>query len=145
MLPRTIRVRRVGDHALAPPTRHTADAAGFDLQACIEEPMTIAPGARAVVPTGWAWEIQHGYEGQVRPRSSGSKNGVDVALGTVDADYRGEVSAVVVNNTGAPLEILPGRRIAQLVIAPVMVACAEEVQELSETGRGAGGWGSTGQ
>lgn len=131
------------------PEPKSALAAGADLAAAIAvgETLTIAPGARAVVPTGFALAIPAGYEGQVRPRSGLAANhGVTVlnAPGTIDADYRGEVKVILVNHGSEPFAIARGMRIAQLVIAPVIVAGFEEVAELPATTRGTGGFGSTG-
>jgi dUTP pyrophosphatase len=125
----------------------SAGAAGLDLASAAEAPITLAPGARAAVPTGLAFEIPAGWEGQVRPRSGlARKYGITLtnAPGTIDSDYRGEVQVLLVNLGDAPHVVQPGDRIAQLVIAPVAVADLEEVAELSGTTRGAGGFGHTG-
>jgi dUTP pyrophosphatase len=125
----------------------SAGAAGLDLASAAEEPIAIAAGARAVVPTGLAFEIPHGFEGQVRPRSGlARKHGVTVtnAPGTIDSDYRGEVQVLLVNLGAVEYVVQPGDRIAQLVIAPVVIAELEEVASLSETERGDGGFGHTG-
>jgi dUTP pyrophosphatase len=109
--------------------------------------MVLAPGARAVVPTGLTLEIPPGYEAQVRARSGlALKKGLALAngVGTIDADYRGEVGVIVVNLGAEPVTIARGERIAQLVVAPVVRACYEPVPELNGTARGAGGFGSTG-
>jgi dUTP pyrophosphatase len=122
-------------------------AAGLDLASAAEEPITVAPGARVAVPTGLAFAIPRGFEGQVRPRSGlARKVGVTVvnAPGTIDSDYRGEVQVLLVNLGDAAHVIAPGDRIAQLVIAPVVIAELEEVASLDETTRGAGGFGHTG-
>jgi dUTP diphosphatase len=124
-------------------------AAGADLPAAVPagETLMLAPGARALVPTGFALAIPTGYEGQVRPRSGLAANhGVTVlnAPGTVDADYRGEVKVILVNHGEEPLAITRGMRIAQLVIAPVTTAAFVEAPELPDTERGGGGFGSTG-
>ncbi|MEQ8345487.1 MAG: dUTP diphosphatase [Sneathiellaceae bacterium] len=130
------------------PAYATEGSAGMDLMAAVAEPLHLAPGARAMIPTGLAIALPHGHEAQVRPRSGlAARSGVTVlnSPGTVDADYRGEIKVLLVNLGDAPVEIQPGDRIAQLVIAPVTRATWSERQALPETGRGAGGFGSTGQ
>ncbi|SHM88048.1 dUTP diphosphatase [Roseibium suaedae] len=122
-------------------------AAGLDLLAAVETPQVLDPGKRAIIPTGLAMALPAGFEGQVRPRSGlAAKNGVTVlnTPGTVDADYRGEVKVILINLGEEPFTIERGSRIAQLVIAPVLQAELVEVETLSETQRGAGGFGSTG-
>jgi dUTP pyrophosphatase len=117
----------------------------MDLRA--DEPFTLAPGERRLVPTGLALEIPHGHEGQVRPRSGlAVRHGISLvnAPGTIDSDYRGEVQVILVNLGQAPVTFARGDRIAQLVIAPVTRAELHLVEDLSATGRGAGGFGSTG-
>ena len=141
-----LRVRRLRADAELP-RYMTARAAGMDLCAALDEPVTLAPGARALVSTGLAVEIAAGYEGQIRPRSGlAVSRGVTVlnAPGTIDADYRGEVKVVLVNLGTEAALIEPGARIAQLVIAPVVQATVEEVTDLAPTQRGAGGFGHTG-
>lgn len=123
-------------------------AAGLDLVAAVATPVTLAPGARALVPTGLSMALPAGFEAQVRPRSGlAAKHGITVlnTPGTVDADYRGEVKVILINLGDAPFEIVRGERIAQMVIAPVLQAAIEEVDELSDTARGSGGFGSTGR
>jgi dUTP pyrophosphatase len=134
---------------LALPARQSAGAAGADLAAALAEGevLTLAPGESALVPCGFALAIPPGFEAQVRPRSGlAAKFGVTVlnAPGTVDADYRGEVKAILINHGKAPFEIRRGDRIAQMVIAAVADLALEEVEELEETDRGTGGFGSTG-
>lgn len=134
---------------LALPARQSAGAAGADLAAALAEGevLTLAPGESAMVPCGFALAIPEGFEAQVRPRSGlAAKFGVTVlnAPGTVDADYRGEVKAILINHGRAPFEIRRGDRIAQMVIAAVADLALEEVEELEETDRGTGGFGSTG-
>jgi dUTP pyrophosphatase len=131
------------------PSYQSAGAAGLDLVAAVPEasPLTLAPGARALVPCGIAVALPRGFEGQVRPRSGlAVRHGVTVlnAPGTIDADYRGEVMALLVNLGTEPFAVTRGMRIAQLVVAPVARAAAVEVAELDATARGAGGFGSTG-
>lgn len=132
---------------LPAPAYQTASAAGVDLAAAIDTPIELAPGARTFVPTGLILEIPDGFEGQVRPRSGlAAKFGITLlnSPGTIDADYRGEVKVILVNLGGETFTIQRGERIAQLVIAPVMQAAFVEASEVSETARGAGGFGSTG-
>jgi len=124
-------------------------AAGCDLAAAVPEdaPLVIPPGGRALVPTGFAIALPPGHEGQVRPRSGLSiEYGVTVinTPGTIDADYRGEIRVPVVNHGGQAFTITRGMRIAQLVVAPVARAAFVETEELQPTGRGGGGFGSTG-
>ena len=135
---------------LALPAYETADAAGMDLRAAVEEsaPVMLAPGARAMVPTGLAIAIPPGYEAQVRPRSGlAAKHGITClnSPGTIDADYRGEVKVILINLGQEPFVIKRGERIAQMIIAPVTRAELTVVSELDETKRGAGGFGSTGR
>lgn len=146
----TVELQRL-PHAegLALPAYQTAHAAGLDLLAAVPEdqPMTLAAGRHALVPTGLMIALPPGYEAQVRPRSGLAKNhGVTVlnAPGTVDCDYRGEIAVLLVNHGRETLEISRGMRIAQLVVAPVVQIMLEEIGELSETARGSGGFGSTG-
>src|ERR1700689_5227138 len=139
-------VKRVGPVHVPLPRYQTEGASGMDLHAALEAPLTLAPLARAKVPTGLAFAIQAGFEGQVRPRSGlALRTGVTVlnAPGTVDSDYRGEVQVVLVNLGDAPVTIVPHERIAQLVIAPVARADLVSVDVLEATGRGSGGYGST--
>ncbi len=131
------------------PSYETAGAAGMDLRAAVTEgsPMTLVPGQRVLVPTGFVMEIPEGFEAQIRPRSGlAFKHGVTClnTPGTIDSDYRGEVKVLLVNLGGEPFEIDRGMRIAQMVIAPVTQARVAEVTETSATVRGAGGFGSTG-
>jgi dUTP pyrophosphatase len=130
------------------PAYQSALAAGLDLVAAVDDGLTLQPGSRALVPTGLAMALPVGYEAQVRPRSGlAAKHGVTVlnTPGTIDADYRGEVKVILINLGDTAFEISRGDRIAQLVIAPVLQAEIEEVEILSETSRGTGGFGSTGQ
>jgi dUTP pyrophosphatase len=144
--PPRVRYQKLRPGALAP-RYMSAGAAGLDLASAAEEAITVAAGARVAVPTGLAFEIPQGYEGQVRPRSGlARKVGLTIlnAPGTIDSDYRGEVQVLLVNLGDAPHVIQPGDRIAQLVIAPVTIAALEEADTLSDTARGAGGFGHTG-
>jgi dUTP pyrophosphatase len=131
------------------PAYETAGAAGMDLRAAVpeDEPLTLKPGARFAVPTGLAFALPQGFEGQVRPRSGlAAKQGVTClnTPGTIDADYRGEVKVILINLGAEDVHIRRGDRIAQLVVAPVVQAAWAEVESLDETARGAGGFGSTG-
>lgn len=128
------------------PAYATSGAAGLDVVAA--ESLTLAPGQRHAVATGFAIAIPHGYEVQVRPRSGlALKHGITClnTPGTIDEDYRGEVKVILANLGSEPFEVRRGERIAQLVPAAVLKASFAEVAELGETGRGAGGFGSTGQ
>lgn len=131
------------------PAYETAQAAGMDLRAAVpeDEPLVLRPGSRFPVPTGLAFALPPGFEGQVRPRSGlAARSGITClnTPGTVDADYRGEVKVILVNLGEEEVVIRRGDRIAQLVIAPVVQAAWSEVESLDETQRGAGGFGSTG-
>ena len=135
---------------LALPAYQSADAAGLDLLAAVPEgaPMVLAPGKYALIPTGLTIALPPGYEAQVRPRSGlAAKHGVTVlnAPGTVDADYRGEISVILINHGDAPFPIRRGERIAQMVIASVTRAELVAAASLSATDRGSGGFGSTGR
>ena len=143
-----LRIRVVIASGHGPPRYETPQSAGMDLPAHLPEAIDLAPGERVLVPTGLRLQIPPGYEGQVRPRSGlALKRGLTVlnAPGTIDADYRGEVGVLLVNLSGEPQRIEPGERVAQLVIAPVTRASWEEVEELDESDRGGGGFGSTGE
>lgn len=133
-------------HAL--PTYATAGAAGMDLRAQLEAPITLAPLGRVLVPTGLLIELPQGYEAQVRPRSGlAIKHGLTVlnSPGTIDADYRGEIKVALVNLSAEPFEIQDGERIAQLVVARHEQVAWQPVEVLGETERGAGGFGHTGR
>ncbi|MGV8930137.1 MAG: dUTP diphosphatase [Brevundimonas sp.] len=147
----TVRVERL-PHAegLALPAYETGGSAGMDLRAAVSEdaPMTLAPGARALVPTGLKIALEPGYEAQVRPRSGlALKHGLTClnTPGTIDSDYRGEVGVILINHGAEPFVIKRGERIAQMVIARHEQAQMVEVTALDETVRGAGGFGSTGR
>ena len=129
------------------PSYQTAGAAGADLCACLIEPVILAPGQRAMIPTGLSFAIPSGYEIQVRPRSGlAAKNGITVlnSPGTIDSDYRGEVKVILINLGTEDFTIVHGDRIAQMVVAPVVQAQFQVVEALSATERGQGGFGSTG-
>ena len=130
------------------PQRQTEGSAGYDLQACIPEPVTLSPGESAVFPTGLAAEIPGGFAGMIFTRSGlGVKHGVAVSngVGVIDSDYRGELHVGLRNHSREAYAIQPGERVAQLVILPVCLPELAEVEELSETARGQGGFGSTGR
>lgn len=142
-------VRLAHGAALALPAYETAGAAGMDLRAAVpdEAPLTIPPGERALVPTGFIFELPAGHEGQVRPRSGlAFRHGVTClnTPGTIDCDYRGEVKVLLVNLGTEPFTVTRGARIAQMVVAPVVQAAVEERTAAGETLRGEGGFGSTG-
>jgi dUTP pyrophosphatase len=145
-----LRVRRLPHgEGIALPDYQSAQAAGLDLAAAVplDAPVTLVPGGRAVVPTGFAVALPDGFEGQVRPRSGlAARHGVTVlnTPGTVDADYRGEVQVILINLGSEPFVITRGMRIAQLVVAPVVRAEVAEADTLEDTPRGGGGFGSTG-
>ena len=133
--------------ALGLPAYATEHAAGMDLCAAVEKDVTIEPGKRALIPTGLAIALPEGFEAQVRPRSGlALKHGVTVlnSPGTIDADYRGEVQVILANLGTEPFTITRGMRIAQMIVAPYTRVTWQEVSELPETARGAGGFGSTG-
>lgn len=143
-----MKVKVVNKSGQSLPQYATALSAGVDVRAAIAEPIVLEPLGRALVPTGLFLEIPAGYEVQVRPRSGlAAKKGVTVlnAPGTIDADYRGEVCVILVNLSGQPFTVESGERIAQLVLARHEVIEWEEVDELSSSDRGAGGFGSTGR
>ncbi len=144
----TLRVRRVGQRGppLELPRYETPGSAGLDLRA--DEPFSLAPGERRLVPTGLALEIPPGHEGQVRARSGlAARHGVACvnAPGTIDSDYRGEVKVILVNLGADAVSFARGDRIAQLVVAPVERAEIELVEDLADSHRGSGGFGSTGR
>lgn len=131
------------------PAYQTRGAAGMDLCAAVDDdaPLTILPGKRDLVPTGFIFEVPEGYEAQIRPRSGlAFKHGVTClnSPGTIDSDYRGEVKVLLINLGEEPFEITRGMRIAQMVVAPSIQVRIFETTEVSETKRGAGGFGSTG-
>ncbi len=145
-----VKIKRL-PHAegLAFPEYQTADAAGFDLVAALppDVTLTIASGARALVPTGLIFELPRKMEAQVRPRSGlAIKHGVTVlnSPGTIDADYRGEVSVILINLGTEPFVVARGERVAQMIVAPVARVKLRESKKLSKTKRGVGGFGSTG-
>lgn len=142
-----VKVKRLSEKARLP-ERSTAGSAGADLRALLDEPLTIGPGQTAMLPTGLAFEIPEGYVGLVFARSSlGTKRGLAPAnkVGVIDSDYRGEVRVVLHNHSAQPQTVEPDERVAQLAIVPFLAAEYEEAQELSDTQRGEGGFGSTGR
>jgi len=143
----SLRVRRVGSVAVPLPSYQTEGSAGLALCAALPEPVTLAPGERRLIPTGLAIAVPPGFEAQVRARSGlALRHGIAMlnGVGTIDADYRGEVGAIVVNLGQEPFTVEPLMRIAQLVVAPVARAELALVDELDDTERGDGGFGSTG-
>ena len=145
-----IALHRLPHHGELPLPEYASEgAAGLDLYAALPEaqPVILAPGARALIPTGFALALPEGFEAQVRPRSGlALKHGVTVlnSPGTVDADYRGEVGVILWNGGEAPFTVSRGERIAQLVVAPVTRIRLREVAQLPQSERGTGGFGSTG-
>ncbi len=141
-----LKFKRLTPQAILPKYQ-SADASGMDLHAAIDEPVTVGVGDIVKIPCGFAMSLPPGYEAQIRPRSGlATKHGLTVpnAPGTVDADYRGPICVALVNLGRTPVIVEPKMRIAQMVVAAVARCNVEEVDELDETGRGAGGWGSTG-
>ena len=142
-----IRVKKLRKKAILP-TYGSAEAAGADLYACLEETITIQPGETAWIPTGLALEVPKGCAGLIYARSSmGAKRGLAPAnkVGVIDSDYRGEIRVVLLNHSKQEQKVEHGERIAQFLITPVLTPAYMEVQELSDTDRGAGGFGSTGK
>jgi len=142
-----LKIKRLPHNEVLPEYK-TEGAAGMDLCAAISEPVELKPLERTLIPTGLKIELEHGYEAQIRPRSGMSiKHGITLinCVGTIDEDYRGEVCVAVVNVSNEAYTIQPQERIAQMIIAKVEQAKIEVVTELTETVRGAGGFGSTGK
>lgn len=142
-----VKVRRVRPSELPLPRYQTRSSAGMDLLADLEEQVVLKPLERRLIPTGLSLELPEGFEAQIRPRSGlALKQGLTClnTPGTIDADYRGEVQVLLINLSNQPVSISRGDRIAQMVLAPFVQATLLEVQELSETARGIGGFGSTG-
>jgi dUTP pyrophosphatase len=144
-----VRVRRLPHNLDLPlPAYATEGAAGMDLVAAVTEPVVVAPGQRALIPTGLAIALPAGFELQVRPRSGlALRNGIVLpnSPGTIDEDYRGEIQVIVMNAGSEPFRVERGTRIAQAVLAPVVRAAWEEVESLDLTTRNEGGFGSTGR
>ena len=130
------------------PVYSSAAAAGADLRACLEEDVIIRPGKTEMISTGLAMEVPEGYAGLIYARSGlASKRGLAPAnkVGVIDSDYRGEIMVALHNHSGEPQTVQPGERIAQMVVTPVLAVSFHEVEELEETERGGGGFGSTGR
>ena len=143
-----MQVKIVNKSAFPLPQYATALSAGMDLKANIEEPVTLGSLERAMIPTGLFMELPEGFEAQIRPRSGlAAKHGLSVlnSPGTIDADYRGEIKVILVNLSNEPFTVNPGERIAQMVVARHEKVEWQQVDELEETQRGAGGFGSTGK
>ena len=144
----TLDVQRLPHGAELPlPEPATELAAGVDLVAAIDDTITLAPGERRIIPTGLAIALPPGYEAQIRPRSGlAAKNGITLvnSPGTIDADYRGEIGAILINHGQVSFTVERGMRIAQMVITPVTGFTWNEQEELGKTNRGGGGFGSTG-
>lgn len=145
--PQTVDIKIINKSGHSLPAYETMASAGMDLRASIESPITLKPLDRTIVKTGLFIELPNGYEAQVRPRSGlAAKKGITVlnSPGTIDADYRGEIGVILVNLSNEDFTIENGERIAQMIISKHGRAVFEEVNKLSETDRGAGGFGSTG-
>lgn len=143
----SIHVKKLSPNAILP-TYGSAEAAGADLYACLEKPVTIEPGETAWISTGIALEVPKGCAGLVYARSSlGVKRGLAPAnkVGVIDSDYRGEIKVVLLNHGKSAQTVEHGERVAQFIITPVLTPAYEEVEELSDTQRGSGGFGSTGK
>ena len=143
-----MKVKVVNSSAFALPEYQTPLSAGLDIRANLSESITLSPLERALVPTGLFVELPEGYEMQIRPRSGlAAKHGITVlnSPGTIDADYRGEIKVILVNLSNTPFTIEPGERIAQMIVARYEQVEWQAVESLSETERGAGGFGSTGK
>ena len=143
-----LKLRRTGAVHVPLPAYQTPGSAGLDLCAALADAVRLEPGERRLIPTGLIFEIPEGHEGQVRPRSGlALKHGISIvnSPGTIDSDFRGEVGIVLINHGREPYLVEPLARIAQIVIARVEQVAIEEAENLTETSRGAGGYGSTGQ
>ena len=143
----TIRIKKLHPNAILP-TYGSVEAAGADLYACLDEPVVVEPGKTAWIPTGFAMEVPKGCAGLVYARSGmACKKGLAPAIkvGVIDSDYRGPVTVVLYNHGEASQTISHGERIAQMVITPVLTPAYEEADDLTDTGRGQGGFGSTGK
>ncbi len=143
-----VKIQRLPGNSDVPlPAYQSQDAVGMDLHAAVREPLTVAPGAVAGIPCGFAMALPPGYEAQVRPRSGlAAKNAISLVNtpGTIDPDYRGEVKVLLINHGTAPFVVTRGMRIAQMVVMPVPRVAWQEVSELPPTARGEGGFGHTG-
>ena len=147
MDPVPVRIKRLSPQAVLP-EYHSAHAAGMDLHAALQDAVTIGVGEIVKIPCGFAMSLPDGYEAQIRPRSGlATRHGLSIpnAPGTVDSDYRGPVVVALINLGKTSFVVEPKMRIAQMIVAPVSRAALEEVDDLDDTTRGAGGFGSTGQ
>jgi dUTP pyrophosphatase len=146
--PFKVEIKHMGDHKDVPlPVKMSAGASGYDVHAAVEEPVTIAPGERRLIPTGFGLSMPNGLEAQIRPRSGlAFKHGITTlnTPGTIDADYRGEVKVLLINLGSEAFVVQRGERIAQMVFQSVPEIDLAEVAELDDTVRGAGGFGHTG-
>lgn len=139
-----LRFKATEKHGLPTPARATAGAAGYDLMNV--EAVTLAPGQQRLMTTGFAVAIPHGFVGLIRDRSGMAyKCRLTTRAGVIDSDYRGAIGVILVNESGTPQEIKPGTRIAQLIVMPCYMGDSCEVDDLGDTSRGAGGFGSTGR
>ena len=141
-----ILIKRLSNNILIP-KYETTGSSGMDIAACLKNKLTIKPGEKAIIPTGFSLSIPSGFEVQIRPRSGlAAKQGLTVlnTPGTIDADYRGEIKVILINLSRDIFVVENGLRIAQMVVCPVIQVSLEEVEELPETNRGSGGFGSTG-
>ncbi len=141
-----ILIKKISKGTIAP-KYETSGSSGMDIAANIQNKMEILPGERAIIPSGFSLSIPKGFEIQIRPRSGlAAKKGISVlnTPGTIDSDYRGEIKVILINLSKEKFIVENGMRIAQMVVSPVIQAELEEVKELPETSRGAGGFGSTG-
>jgi len=141
-----IQIKKLSTEVLTP-KYETSGSSGMDIAAYIKQDIIINPGEKALIPTGFSLSVPQGYEVQIRPRSGlAAKKGVTVlnTPGTIDSDYRGEIKVILINLSKDVFYVKSGERIAQIVVCPVKQVVVEEVNELSETNRGAGGFGSTG-
>lgn len=140
----TIKLLREGAQL---PNYQTSGSAASDITACIDKPITLSSGERIIVPTGFAIAVPDGYEAQIRARSGlSTKHGIALVngIGTIDSDYRGEVGVALINLSNEPFTVEPGMRIAQMVVAPCLQVGFDVVEDLDQTERGKGGYGSTG-
>ena len=141
-----IQIKKLSNEVLTP-KYETSGSSGMDIAAYIKQDITIEPGEKALIPTGFSLSIPLGYEVQIRPRSGlAAKKGITVlnTPGTIDSDYRGEIKVILINLSKDGFSVKNGERIAQMVVCPIKQVVVEEVKELSETNRGVGGFGSTG-
>jgi dUTP pyrophosphatase len=142
-----LKIKRLENFRGEIPKYETPDSSGFDVRSCLSETINLSPGERALIPTGLSFEIPSGFEIQVRPRSGlAIKRGLTLvnAPGTIDADYRGELKIIIINLGQEPFEIKDQERVAQCVLAPIVQAELISSENLSQTDRGSGGFGSTG-